>query len=99
MTTTEQVRKWRAKNPTRWRQHVYKYLYGISMQEYNALFATQNGLCAGCYRHQSQFTKRFGVDHDHKTGRVRGLLCRDCNFILGLAKDSAQTLERLAKML
>jgi hypothetical protein len=81
------------------RNYRLKTTFGITLSEYNALFASQNGLCAGCYRHQTMFKTRLSVDHDHATGKVRGLLCKDCNWILGSAKDSCNTLERLAAYL
>lgn len=73
--------------------------YGITLEEYNRLFSEQNGLCLGCYKHQSQVKRAFDVDHNHITGKVRGLLCSPCNVILGMAKDNPQTLERLISYL
>src|ERR1035438_2699015 len=73
------------------RDYRYQATFGISLMEYNTMFAIQNGLCAGCHRHQTQFNTRFAVDHDHKTGKVRGLLCRSCNWVLGKIDDSTVT--------
>lgn len=69
--------------------------FGISLAEYNTMFAVQNGLCAGCYKHQTQFKTRLAVDHDHRTGKVRGLLCNSCNWILGKTDDSPIRLQNL----
>ncbi len=69
--------------------------FGISLVEYNAMFASQNGLCAGCHKHQTQFKTRFAVDHDHQTGAVRGLLCTSCNWVLGKVEDSTVCLQSL----
>lgn len=73
--------------------------FGISLAEYNAMFAAQNGLCAGCHKHQTQFKTRLAVDHDHKTSKVRGLLCGRCNWILGQVDDSQITLQSLMEYL
>lgn len=77
------------------RDYRYRSTFGISLVEYNTMFAAQNGLCAGCHRHQTQFKTRFAVDHSHKTGKVRGLLCSGCNWILGRIDDSSTTLQSL----
>jgi hypothetical protein len=66
-------------------------VYGITPEEYAALFKLQDGRCYICRR---QTKKRLAVDHDHKTGQVRGLLCADndrgCNHaILGNIRDLA----------
>ena len=64
-------------------------LYGITVEQYDKLFDLQDGKCAIC---KSSDTGRgdewFCVDHDHSTGKVRGLLCNNCNRGLGLFKDS-----------
>jgi len=73
-----------------------KRKYGISLDVYNALFADQKGLCLGCYRHQSQFINAFAVDHNHTTGRVRGLLCASCNLTIGRMNEDSNALRRLA---
>lgn len=73
--------------------------YGITLAEYNAMFAAQNGLCKGCYGHQSSLRKSLSVDHNHATGKVRGLLCDRCNVALGMVRDDIQVLNRLAAYL
>ena len=55
----------------------------ITLSEYNRMFIAQKGCCALCDRHQSAVTNRLAIDHDHKTGVVRGLLCTSCNLLLG----------------
>lgn len=66
--------------------------YGISLDDYNSLLVEQEGCCAICKRHHSLFMRKLSVDHDHKTGRVRGLLCKDCNTSLGQFNDDVDTL-------
>ena len=56
--------------------------YGITAEQYNKMLAEQNGVCAICGRPPK--TKRLHVDHDHKTGKIRALLCMMCNTKLGI---------------
>jgi hypothetical protein len=77
----------------------YKSVFGITLDQYNVMFAEQKGLCLGCYKHQSNCKRALHVDHDHKTGNIRGLLCHECNSVLGYTKDSPTTLRRLADYL
>ena len=76
-----------------------KRVYGIDKDIYNKMFVEQDGCCAICRRHQLEFPKRHAVDHCHTTGKVRGLLCEDCNTSLGKFNDDIQTLERAIKYL
>lgn len=57
--------------------------YSMTVENYNKLLAQQGGKCAICRKHQSEFKYPLHVDHDHQTGRVRGLLCCGCNTGLG----------------
>lgn len=61
--------------------------YAITEEQYLAIFKKQEGRCAICNCHQHY--QRLAVDHDHKTGMVRGLLCTNCNRGLGRFFDSA----------
>ena len=81
-----------ALNPLQAKDSSLKRLYNISIEDYNQMFSNQNGCCAICKRHQSEFKKALAVDHDHKTGQVRGLLCSGCNLALGNAEDSIEIL-------
>jgi len=66
---------------------------GLSESEYQRLFALQKGVCAICKRVQnsSRYTRLAG-DHCHKTGKLRGLLCFNCNTGIGLFKDDPERL-------
>lgn len=66
----------------------YKIRYGITIDDYNRLFEEQLGSCKICKRHQSLFKKALHVDHNHETGKVRGLLCHSCNAGLGRFKEN-----------
>lgn len=62
------------------------------------MFDQQNGRCAICESADPGAGKsRFAVDHDHVTGRVRGLLCNPCNKGLGMFQDSPMRLKRAAE--
>jgi hypothetical protein len=78
-------------------------VYGIDEVDYNKLLEEQNGVCAICRLPESAAQKgkllRLAVDHDHKTGRIRGLLCHRCNRGLGLAKDSIELFRNAADYL
>jgi hypothetical protein len=65
------------------REHIQHLVYrhGVSASEYAALMERQKGRCAIC-RSQCATGRRLAVDHDHQTGRVRGLLCFRCNTTL-----------------
>lgn len=73
-------------------------LYGLPPGGYDALYAFQGGRCAlGCGANGA--SRRLSVDHDHKTGLVRGLLCRPCNDLLGHIRDSLNRAELIRKYL
>lgn len=59
---------------------------------YDRLYQVQQGRCAVCKKHQTEVKKRLGADHDHTTGKIRGLLCDPCNRGLGLFKDNIELL-------
>jgi hypothetical protein len=75
-----------------------KTTYGITIEQFEALYAQQNGECAICGTHKSLEFKRMKdslvVDHDHQTNAVRGLLCQTCNSGMGQLKDSVDLLEK-----
>ena len=64
-----------------------KTTYNITSETYNNLFTKQNGCCKICNKHQSDLQSGLVIDHDHKTNRVRGLLCMSCNISLGHLKE------------
>lgn len=77
-----------------------KNLYGITPEIYDELLAAQGGVCAICRGGLNGKSKKyFSVDHDHATGRVRGLLCEACNFGLGKFRDSSDLLQKAAQYL
>ena len=64
-------------------------LYGLTPEDYTAMVEAQQSRCAIC---RAMVSGNLHVDHDHISGKVRGLLCGPCNRLLGLAKDEAETL-------
>lgn len=108
-------RDWRARNrdrvnelerkrcradPAIARNRALRHRYGIDDQWVRAEIAKQGGRCRVC---RTEFSKRHGqhpnVDHDHVTGKVRGVICGSCNTAAGLLKDSPATAEALAAYL
>lgn len=78
--------------------------YGITLEQYDAKMDEQGGLCAICRqpetrKHRAGQTYSLAVDHDHNTGAVRGLLCRDCNRGIGVFGDRADLIEAAAHYL
>lgn len=90
-------RAWREKNPERAKNNDLKKMFGITLQQYQQMEAAQQGKCAICGRTERTFDKhglprKMPVDHCHKTGKVRALLCTSCNRGLGLFKDDPEAL-------
>jgi hypothetical protein len=81
----EATRRWVQKYPERFLAQRYRK-YGITLADYERIALEQNGLCALCGQAETGLQLgrpiRLAVDHDHTTGRVRGLLCRRCNMAL-----------------
>jgi len=68
-------------------------VYGVTHDEFLALLAAQDGVCAICGgTEESKRQRTLSVDHDHATGVVRGLLCNRCNPMLGYARDDIAVL-------
>lgn len=74
------------------RPHV-KNTYGITVDQFDEILSKQGGCCAICRTDKPNGPgKHFFVDHNHITGRVRGLLCANCNFVIGHAGDDKEVL-------
>ena len=98
----EYGRKWKKNNPTKTGES-YKRLYGITEADYLLMLEEQNNVCKICLRPETvkknDKVKRLSVDHCHKTGKVRGLLCHKCNTTLGKYEDNPETFKRFTKYL
>ena len=77
--------------------------FGISLYDYSQMLLKQNGACAICKGtysgHRNGEPKALAVDHDHKTGKVRGLLCEACNTGIGKLKEDVEILESAIRYL
>lgn len=73
-----------------------KKTYGITIDTYNALLEAQNFKCKICGMSSN---RNLSVDHEHSTGRIRGLLCGVCNSGLGMFKDSPHLLQKAKEYL
>ena len=72
--------------------------YGLTIEQYEALYVAQGGSCYICQRASGK-TKRLAVDHDHKTGFVRGLVDGVCNNILAHLRDDPVAAQRVVDYL
>ena len=73
-----------------------KKIYGLGREDYIELLTKQHGVCAICANPESLTLhgqkKRLSVDHNHTTGKIRGLLCHNCNTALGLVNEDCRVL-------
>jgi hypothetical protein len=94
-------KNWRVKNPEKvkkiTRAYELKTSYGLSIEDYDKLFDLQLGKCKICGNVGERY--KLNVDHDHTTGKVRGLLCKPCNLGLGYAKDNVCILKSMINYL
>lgn len=84
-------------NPVQARNTMLLYKYGITAEEYDVMLAQQGGVCAICKAPPT--TRRLAVDHDHETGKIRGLLCSRCNPALGMLLDKIEHAQSLIEYL
>ena len=86
------VKRWQTLNKDKVneasRKSKLKTRYGMNSEDYDFLYEKQKGYCAICETHQSDLKRSLCIDHNHETGKVRGLLCDDCNRGLGCFDDN-----------
>lgn len=77
------------------RQKRYRKKYRMKISDYDRMLLEQDGKCRVCKRpdNTKSNTSYFDVDHDHSTGKVRGLLCHSCNKALGFFNDNIELLK------
>lgn len=82
------AKEWREANPKgHWASHL-KNRYGLTLTDYQQLVKRQGNKCAICFSKKPGGRGRWHVDHDHASGKVRGLLCQHCNLGLGHFRDN-----------
>lgn len=88
---------WEKKTEEEKKEYYKKYdlkkHFNISLEQYKQMEEEQNHCCFICKIHKDNFPKKLSVDHDHTTGKIRGLLCNNCNTMLGYAKDNVYILQ------
>ena len=102
-------KKWAEKNPERQKRSVrnknIKNKYGLTEEQYNDLLIRQGlgcaicGVTTNCSGWNSQRTGYLAVDHCHETGKVRGLLCNQCNRAIGMLNDDPKLIKKAADYL
>ena len=98
---SECLNEWRRKDKIKTKNKYQDYefarglkrFYGLTVHQYESMLLKQNGCCDCCGIHESKFKRRLHVDHDHETGKIRALLCTECNPGLGYFKHSIERLE------
>lgn len=98
--------RWRNENPEKhrdiYRRNNHKAnlrsRFGLTVDEFNVLVALSDCVCGIC-RNQETRSRRLSLDHDHRTGLVRGFLCSRCNLLLGSADDNVGRLEAAVRYL
>lgn len=73
--------------------------YGLTRDDFDAILEHQKGVCAICEQPEVGKKGNLHIDHDHNTGEIRGLLCKDCNTTLGQMKDNPDLLRKAAAYL
>ncbi len=88
----------RKDNPERYKDKDLRKLYGIGYEQYSQMHTSQSGRCAIC-TNEFKSGKETHVDHDHKTGQVRQLLCSSCNTGIGYLKEDPVIISRALEYL
>ena len=92
----EKAKQWNKKNP---HYTLSKLGVDVTAKDYEFLLIKQNNACAICKHVPSEKEKRLSIDHDHKTNKVRGLLCNNCNTGLGMFQDNIDFLNSAVRYL
>lgn len=97
--SSSRAKNWRDANKHKLRDTAYKKKFGISLEEYDTKLKNQKYCCAICGIHENKVKLRFAVDHNHKTGEVRDLLCGQCNVAVGMVKEDLTILTSMISYL
>ena len=99
------MREWKSDNLDKVRQYKWKERYGITPEQYTEMLVCQGGCCAICGHPETAINvgtneiQKLAVDHCHITGKVRGLLCQDCNRGISKFHDDIKRLGNAIKYL
>ena len=94
-------KKWREANKARAdrlsRKSYLRKKYGITIEQYEAMICEHNNVCVICFRSPRGNGSRakLHIDHCHETGKIRGLICPNCNTALGMVEDNTNILKRM----
>ena len=91
----EYNKEYNLKNKEKKKEYALIKNYNLTIDEYNKMFTDQKGCCKICDRHQNELSKRLGVDHNHTTGKIRGLLCDSCNTNIGKFNEDTRILNKM----
>ena len=104
----KRVRKYRKAQPRLYtelqRNSQLQKTYGITLADYNKMLGQQNNVCAICQKPETSLTKlgrtkQLSVDHCHDTGKIRGILCTKCNWVIGFINEDTEALRRAIEYL
>lgn len=84
LDNVDYIKQYYINNKDKYKFNSIKKRYGLNENQYHKMFNDQLGLCAIC---KLEASKPLHIDHCHKTGQIRGLLCVNCNVALGLLKE------------
>jgi hypothetical protein len=96
----KQKNSWGSRTPKKRLEQHLKYKYGITHQQFTNSWEEQKGCCAVCEEELPDLMayenrrRMYAIDHNHETGAFRGILCLNCNTLLGMAKDSTKVLQK-----
>jgi hypothetical protein len=100
------AKKNREENPGYYMTKHRKYKYGLLEEDYNRMVCEQGGRCYICGKLETvkssgkrQRIRELGVDHNHKTGKVRKLLCARCNSVIGFVDEDIMLVEKILSYL
>lgn len=96
-------KEYRKANTDKYRSQIYFKKFGITLEEYEKILSEQDGVCKICKNGETMIMNgqviALAVDHCHKTGKVRGLLCQQCNSGIGCFKDNIEIMTYAIKYL
>ena len=93
----EYANQYKKKYPKKVLNNYLKYKYNITLQDYNSMLKKQKFRCEICKKLKDKNKRSLGVDHNHRTGKVRGLLCAKCNIGIGLFEAFALKYKKYLK--